>query len=140
MADPSFDDLKALSEARFGDAESLLAANRFSAAYYLAGYAIECGLKAVISLAFRQHVIPSRKFVADIHTHDLTALVALAGLKIELDRARAANPQLDANWAFVSGWKETARYETIDPFLARRMLIAIGDPDAGVLSWLKAHW
>ena len=140
MADPSFDDLKALSDMRLRDAEVLLSAEQFSAAYYLAGYAVECGLKAVISLSFRANVIPSRKFVADIHTHDLGTLVSLAGLKVPLDEARADNPRLDANWAFVSQWKETVRYESIDPLVAGRMLTAVGDPVAGVLPWLKTHW
>lgn len=140
MADPSFESLKSLAQMRFRDAEILLQAERFSAAYYLSGYSIECGLKAVVALSFRALVIPSPRFVRDIHTHDLAQLVSLAGLRTELDEAKARDPQFDANWAFVSGWKETSRYETIDPFTAHRMLTAVGDPVAGVLQWLKTHW
>lgn len=94
MADPSAEDLKALAELRWTDAEALLGADRHSGAYYLAGYSIECGLKAVIALSFRATVIPSKKFVNDIHTHDLASLIALAGLKQQLRVAADDNPEL----------------------------------------------
>jgi HEPN domain-containing protein len=42
-------DLQILAEDRLKDAEVLLAKGRFAAAYYLAGYAVECGLKACIA-------------------------------------------------------------------------------------------
>lgn len=125
---------------RLKDASVLLESGRHSAAYYLAGYSIEAGLKAVIAISFRATVIPSPKFVAAIHTHDLASLVSLAGLKEHLNEATKGDPTLAANWAFVAGWKETSRYEIIDPFSADRMLRAIGDPDAGVMKWLKTHW
>jgi len=41
-------ELRQLAEDRILDAEHLLAAGRWSGAYYLAGYAVECGLKACI--------------------------------------------------------------------------------------------
>jgi len=140
MADPSFESLKSLAQMRFRDAEVLLQAERFSAAYYLSGYSIECGLKAVVALSFRAQVIPSPRFVNAVHTHNLAELISLSGLKTALDAAKTLDPQFDANWAFVSGWKETSRYETVDPFTAHRMLTAVGDPAAGVLPWLKTHW
>jgi HEPN domain-containing protein len=42
-------DLQNLAEERLGDAEVLLASNRYSGAYYIVGYAVECGLKACIA-------------------------------------------------------------------------------------------
>lgn len=140
MADPSADNLKSLAEMRLADAVILLQHGRHSAAYYLAGYAVECGLKAVVAVSFRATVIPSRSFVNAVHTHNLSELVSLSGLKPNLDQASKSDPALGANWAFVAGWKETARYETIDPFSANRMLTAIGDPTSGVMQWLKTHW
>lgn len=41
--------LQILAEERARDAEALLNAGRWSGAFYLAGYAIECGLKACIA-------------------------------------------------------------------------------------------
>lgn len=140
MADPSADHLKSLADMRLKDAAILLQNGRHSAAYYLAGYAIEAGLKAVIAVSFRATVIPSPKFVAAVHTHDLVSLVSLSGLKEPLMKATKIDRILAANWGFVAGWKETSRYETIDPFSADRMLTAIGDPSSGVMQWLKTHW
>jgi len=42
-------DLKNLAEERLGDAQVLFDNNRFGAAYYVVGYAVECGLKACIA-------------------------------------------------------------------------------------------
>jgi hypothetical protein len=41
-------DLQKLARVRLGDAKVLLKAKRWPAAYYLAGYAVECGLKACV--------------------------------------------------------------------------------------------
>ncbi len=42
-------DLQSLADERLGDAKVLLASNRYGGAYYLVGYAVECGLKACIA-------------------------------------------------------------------------------------------
>ncbi|HYP09337.1 MAG TPA: hypothetical protein VER03_24140 [Bryobacteraceae bacterium] len=42
-------DLQELAEMRLADAEALLVAGRYSGAYYLAGYAVECAIKAHVS-------------------------------------------------------------------------------------------
>ncbi len=42
-------DLQQLARARLREAEALLNAGEWSGAYYLAGYAVECGLKACIA-------------------------------------------------------------------------------------------
>lgn len=54
--------LQALAEARVADARALLNAKRFDAAYYLAGYAIECALKACIAKRTRRHDFPDKEF------------------------------------------------------------------------------
>jgi hypothetical protein len=41
-------------------------------AYYLAGYAIECALKARIAAQFRENEIPDRALVNKVYTHDLS--------------------------------------------------------------------
>ena len=42
-------DLQNLANERLEDANALLASGRFGAAYYIVGYAAECGLKACIA-------------------------------------------------------------------------------------------
>ena len=53
--------LKQLAKARLREAEALLASGHNSGAYYLAGYVIECGLKAVISKDTKRYDFPDLK-------------------------------------------------------------------------------
>ena len=57
----------------------LLQAGRYSAAYYLAGYAIELGIKARIASVFQADMIPEKSFVNAVYSHKLDDLVGLAG-------------------------------------------------------------
>lgn len=138
MAEPSADELKALAEV--ADADAALGCGRASAAYYLAGYAVECGLKAIIALSFRASVIPDRRFVESVYTHDLNRLVAVAGLAAEVKERARVSDEFRLNWALAAAWSEASRYEVIDSFRATSLVQAIGHPTAGVLPWLKAHW
>lgn len=51
-------DLQKLAAERIADAKALLAMKRWSAAYYLAGYAVECGLKACIAKLTKAEEFP----------------------------------------------------------------------------------
>jgi len=128
VSEPSARDLQALAEMRL------------SASYYLAGYSVECGLKAIIALSFRAQVIPNRKLVNQIYSHQLLELINLAGLKTKLLERTKASEHFNANWAVVSDWTEETRYQTTDPFMAVAMFQAVSDQQAGVLPWLKTHW
>jgi HEPN domain-containing protein len=55
--------LQELAELRLKDAEILLAAHRWDAAYYLLGYCIECALKACVARQFKERVVPDKKLV-----------------------------------------------------------------------------
>src|ERR1700760_4461378 len=81
-----------LAESRLAEARLLFAGGFPSGAYYLAGYAIECALKAVIAEDFRASEIPELKYVRDVHTHDLSALLRLAELEEKLDAEKKKIP------------------------------------------------
>jgi hypothetical protein len=71
-----------LAEDRIQDAAILLAAQRWSGAYYVAGYAAECGLKACIArLTSAEDFPPKVKVVQASYTHDLDKLLKASGLK-----------------------------------------------------------
>jgi HEPN domain-containing protein len=59
-----------LAEERLAEARALLETGHPSGAYYLAGYAIECALKARIAADFRADEIPDLRRVRDIYVHD----------------------------------------------------------------------
>src|SRR5262245_34144341 len=105
-------ELRHLAEDRILDAAALLAANRWSCAYYVAGYAVECALKACIARLTNQDDFPrERKFVEECYTHDLERLLKAAGLKPAFDVEAAANPAFAVHWSVVKDWNEASRYE-----------------------------
>jgi AbiV family abortive infection protein len=73
-------DLQANAQAKLDDAIILLQNGRYSNAYYLAGYAVEIGLKACIAARITAETIPDKEFIKGILNHQFTRLVGLAGL------------------------------------------------------------
>ncbi|MDQ3928287.1 MAG: HEPN domain-containing protein [Chloroflexota bacterium] len=134
-------DLQRLAELRLQDAGILLANGRSEAAYYLAGYTVECALKACIAKQVRQYNFPDKRLAIRSFTHDLTDLVDIAGLKAVLTNAVSLSAALAANWNVVKEWNETSRYSlAITQADAQALYTAISDPSTGVLTWLKHHW
>ena len=109
-------------------------------AYYLAGYAAECGLKACIAKQTKKHDFPDKDTVNKSYTHDLTQLLKIAGLETRFDKDARGNPHLEVNWSIVKDWSENSRYQRISEREARDLLSAISDTKAGILVWLKQHW
>ncbi len=137
--------LQALAKERVKDAKALLGRKRWAAAYYLAGYAVECGLKACVlrhidatGMIFKEAKYLKR--LAGCWTHDLVELVELAGLTATLGQATQADPQFYTNWVQVKDWSETSRYATVGEQKARELFAAITDNPHGVLRWLQDHW
>jgi HEPN domain-containing protein len=67
-------ELQQLAQDRLDDAQALLAAQRWTAAYYLAGYAVECGLKSCIITYLSANldvIFKQRDFSRNCWTHDL---------------------------------------------------------------------
>jgi len=134
-------DLKKLAETRVADAEALLQAGRWAAAYYLLGYAMECGLKACATKQFREHTVPDKIIVNDFYTHRLDKLLNISGVKAALERRAASDTQFQDNWKAVRDWNEASRYEhATSEAKARDMLIGVTDTASGVLTWLKTQW
>ena len=126
-----------LAESRLADARILLDAQRWNAAYYLTGYAVECGLKARIAKRFNEHDIPDWSFVKNIFVHDLDKPLELSTLQPYLVK----NSPLAVNWGIVRQWSEQARYDlntTQDN--ATELFNAVNDVTNGVLPWLKKYW
>jgi hypothetical protein len=133
-------ELRQLARDRLRDVKALLAARRWAGAYYLAGYAVECALKACIAKLMKPKEFPDRGFAEKCWTHDLERLVVLAGLQGDLDAATAADPALLANWEIVTDWTEASRYERKTRAEALALYKAITDPKHGMFPWINSHW
>ncbi len=134
-------DLQILAAARVADAESLMNGGRWAAAYYLLGYAVECGLKACAAKQFHEHEAPDRTIVNNFYTHQLDRLLDISGAKAVHQARAAGDPQFQVNWNVVHDWNESSRYDhSTTETKARDMLAAVTDPSSGVLTWLKTQW
>ena len=133
-------DLQAHAQAKLDDAIILLQNSRFSNAYYLAGYAVELGLKACISRQMVAETIPDRTLIGKVFSHDPRTLVGLAGLARQLQEQEDNDPNFAANWALAARWTPDSRYEPVEQAKAQTLISAISDPTSGVLQWIKMHW
>jgi len=103
-------DLQELSNLRIREAKILLNAGQYSGAYYLAGYSVECALKACFAKAVKRYDFPDKTSVRRVFVHNLADLIDLANLKKSLQGAAQANSRLESAWDTVSKWNEESRY------------------------------
>jgi HEPN domain-containing protein len=141
-------DFQRLAELRLKEAKALLAADFPDGAYYLAGYAVECALKACIAKRTREHDFPEKKLVIDSHTHDIGNLLRLAELSDLLKNEVASNIELKLDWETVREWSEQSRYELYDSPIghmislasAQSLIDAVESKKGGVLRWIRQSW
>ena len=133
-------DFRRLAELRLADAHALLAIRRYAAAYYLAGYAVECGLKACIARQFRLYEFPPND-ANKLYTHRLDVLGQHERLAGALDVQKQSVPGFASNWSVVIVWREDSRY-TYDWSRdeAERLLTAITQVPDGVMEWIRQLW
>ncbi len=134
-----------LAEDRILDAQAHLVASvgRWSAAYYLVGYAVECGLKSCVLVRVAAHpelIYEYSRFSQDAWTHDIEKLVGAAGLKAERDADVSANPALFLNWQLAKAWDEQARYLQKTRREAERLFEAVTHSTDGVMQWIRRRW
>jgi hypothetical protein len=135
------DSLQRISSQRRKEAAALLKAGHFPGAYYLAGYAVECALKACIAKQTRRNDFPNKKIALASWTHDLEQLVQVVGLGADLAKNMASSPVFAANWATVSDWAESARYDlSITRARARSLYSACTERGTGILPWVRQQW
>ena len=130
-----------LSSLRVKEAKSLLDQGHFAGAYYLAGYSVECAMKACIAKQTQRYDFPDKKFINDSYTHDLKRLLVTAGLGQAFATDESANDELARNWVIVKDWSQDTRYQyAVQDKVARDLYSAITSRKNGVLSWLKKRW
>lgn len=133
--------LQELAGVRVADAKALLEKGRWGAAYYLLGYCIECALKACAAKQFREYEVPDKKLVGSFYTHRLDELLAISGVKLQLESRARSDSIFEINWNTVRDWNVESRYQPdTTEALARGMCEAVTNSEAGVLPWLKTQW
>lgn len=134
-------ELQQLADERAADGTALLAAGRFSAAYYLLGYAVECALKACVAKQTRAEEFPDKEKALKVWTHNFLTLLDFAGLKKLLEARLLADQAFKANWERVKQWNESTRY-TLGKTAADATALhaAVTDPTSGILTWIRSYW
>jgi HEPN domain len=133
--------LQSLSRERLRDARLLLANRRFVGAYYLAGYAIECAVKACIAKQTQRHDFPNKRTTTDSYTHDLEKLIVVARLKQQLADDTSIDKEFERNWSVVNDWTAEHRYNSnISSADAKSLYKAIASRRSGVMAWLRRYW
>ena len=133
-------DLQRLAEGKLADAVLLFENRRFTNAYYLAGYAVELGLKACVARQIVAQTIPDKDCINRVFTHSFKSLVGMAGLQEEFKTRELADSVFAANWAVVSEWSPDFRFTSVDATSAQVMLAAVSDSQSGVMAWIRLHW
>ena len=133
-------DLQKLSNVRIREAKILFKTGEYSGAYYLAGYAVECALKACFAKAVKRYDFPEKGRADKVFIHDFQVLLRLADLNADLETERKANPRFSAYWAEVAEWSEASRYSLWTKDQAGSLLDAILTRKDGVMPWIKQRW
>jgi HEPN domain-containing protein len=133
-------ELQNLAHIRLHEARALLAAGHPNGAYYLAGYSVECALKAVIARQTQQYDFPDKGRALESFVHDPRKLVKAAQLTSQLDAQIDANSAFYRYWRLVSDWSEASRYDVHTQADATDIIEAVGDSNEGVLQWVTQYW
>jgi HEPN domain-containing protein len=123
-----------LCHVRIEDADALFRNGRYDAAYYLAGYAVECAFKARIVTLLEGYFSPAAKYVREnLYIHSLVKLLESAELNIVLE-----SEPIGTHWGIVKEWKETSRYDF--PVQTRESSERMLESVRKVVDCIKQYW
>jgi hypothetical protein len=111
-----------------------LADDRLAAAqaYFHVGFATECALKAYIMWSERLNNWPDRDSRRELYTHDLSKLVALAGIEL------TTTDPIGASWKTVLDWDRSQGYDPNPmPRKVARSMIEAAFGEKGVVTWIR---
>jgi HEPN domain-containing protein len=129
-------DLQALSRIRLTEAKALLRLGHHDGAYYLAGYAAECALKACIAKQTMRHEFPDRKRAELSYTHKLEDLVRVANLAEQLRSRTDSDQEFADGWDAMRSWSEQSRYQRYRAEQARALIAAVNR----FIRWVRPYW
>jgi len=130
--DPEVQRFRRVALQRFGEAQFLIEGGYNTGAIYLAGYAVECALKALLLAA-----VPARSRKKVLASFRGNNGHSFEWIKLRYIKAGGANfpPEIVVAITFVNVWSTELRYEPSNKTLreARRFL----DESSLILEWSK---
>ncbi len=138
---PNHKDFKILSDRYRASAESLLNAKLFDAAYYLAGYSVECLLKAIICKRLGPNEYPPPNVNSTHYTHLVKKLTETAGIEKDLEYEKERCSELRNSYMVLKDWDpKTLRYES-SPLGEKKAINYIDEikNKKGFFKWLNKY-
>ena len=141
-------ELRKIADNHLKVAELSFDAGLYENAIYVGGYCIECLLKAKICDLLEldnlfDPLFDKKEMAKSFKTHDLIALLYLAGLKEKAITAKASNLNFSNYWKYLcENWSEQVRYDIIGSKTrddADFFLEAINHPLNGVKQWILTN-
>jgi HEPN domain-containing protein len=132
----TFSSCKKLACMRIEEAKILYENKHYSGAYYLAGYAIELGLKAFFCKKVKKYTFPDKQATNNVYTHDLNNLRKACGLKEEFDKDTRKDSSLVKNWELVKDWNEKSRYSQNKKLDSKDLINSV----EVILKWIQTKW
>lgn len=133
--------LRKLADGRLEEARFLLENRQWTGSYYMAGLAVECGLKACLVGAVREYDFPDKEFVNKMYVHSLDKLFMLnTGLWRFLQTEITVDSKLGINWKTVKDWDDSKRYNIVEELEERELYEACTEPHSDVMVWIKGKW
>src|SRR5271169_4000408 len=120
-------DLQLLSRIRIREARALAKLGMHDGAYYLAGYSVECALKACIAKTTQRHEFPDKEKAFNSYTHNLRDLLRVAGLQEAWASRGRRGVTFRDNWEEVLLWSEHSRYRTTDAAHSALLIDAVAN-------------
>lgn len=128
---------KKLACARLQEAKILYKSRKYSGAYYLAGYAIELGIKAFYCKGIRKYTFPpDPQVVKDLYQHNLNKLMKACELEVEYSKDIKTNKSLQSNWLTVKDWGVVSRYSQISKSDSESMINSV----EVIFEWIQTKW
>lgn len=133
-------ELKAMAQSKLAEADLLNSNKFYNSTYYLSGYAVEFGLKAVICKRLGVEMFNGEvpgKVSKLFQIHDISDLVILSGLHPALQNERAINQDFNKAWSKVSVWSEQRRYDsTCSQQTSIQFIMAVKT----LMTWIQRNW
>ena len=133
-------DLQELSRIRLREAKSLAQLGMNDGAYYLAGYCVECALKACIAKLTQRHEFPNKERTQQSYGHKFGELLKAALLEQDHRKEAQRDPAFLRHWNVVQLWSPDRRYIITNANATKELIEAVSDRNHGVLRWIKLHW
>ena len=133
-------DFRDLATMRLREAKVLLDGSEWSGAYYLSGYAVECGIKACITKDLLAFQMPDKDVISKAYTHAIDVLADIASLKGPRVLTAQTDHDFAINWNIVTAWNESSRYLVWTETQAGELYEAITNANHGVFPWVRKFW